>query len=184
MPFQSSPAPSVDQIPTFSSSQGAVKILVAILAREPEMRDKILKETVADPRSLSGHEDDDFDDHDDRDDSRTWTYVEWIGYLKGIIMMCGVNISSTPAAKAETGNQGTAPADKRKRRHTAAAASKSNMGGGGIMYEPGEDREVMAYLVSTYTHLDRDRQPGSNDLLTLAHLFVLSRRLTWSWSQR
>lgn len=186
MPFQSSPTPPVDQIPTFSNSQGAVAILVAILAREPELRDRILKETIADQKSSaaqrwkSGHkdgddDDDDYDDSDDYDDdngagSGTWRYSQWIGYLKEIIRMCGVDIPSPPAflpaggsgSKAEAGQGASmlSPGlsgspmslfsldNMRKRRHTAAALVPS-LGSSGIKYEPGEDREVLAYLVST-----------------------------------
>ncbi|KAK3820229.1 MAG: hypothetical protein J3Q66DRAFT_336593 [Benniella sp.] len=185
MPFQSSPTPPVDQIPTFSNSQGAVAILVAILAREPELRDKILKETIADQKSSaasnkwkSGHkdgddDDDDYDDSDDDDDNGTgngtWRYSQWIGYLKEIIKMCGVDIPSPPAfspasgsgSKVETG-QGTSMLSSglsgtpmslfsldnmKKRRHTAASLVPS-LGSSGIKYEPGEDREVLAYLTA------------------------------------
>ncbi|KAG0221965.1 hypothetical protein BGX31_009432 [Mortierella sp. GBA43] len=139
-PFQSSPALSVDQIPTFSNSQGAVGVLVSILAREPELRDKILKETVADPTS----DDDDFEDDED-----LWEYSEWIGYLKEVIKMCGVDIPSTPpfeGLKLDSGRQTPLTSDKKKRRHTAATPTPNL--GGGIKYEPGEDREVLAYLTA------------------------------------
>ena len=175
MPFQSSPTPPVDQIPTFSNSQGSVAILVAILAREPELRDKVLKETIADQKSSTtsnkwknGHKDGD-DDDDNGTGNGTWRYSQWIGYLKEIIKMCGVDIPSPPAfspasgsgSKVETG-QGTSMLSSglsgtpmslfsldnmKKRRHTAAALVPS-LGGSGIKYESGEDREVLAYLVS------------------------------------
>lgn len=81
-PFQSSPALSLDRIPTFSNTQAAVHILNAILAREPELRDKVLKDTVADRISTFAQR---------RNGEETaWVYSEWIGYLKEVIHVCGI----------------------------------------------------------------------------------------------
>lgn len=93
LPFQSSPAPlSLDQIPTFSNAQASVSILAAILAREPELRDRILKETVADGIIGGAH-----CAFADEADEHLWTYSQWIGYLNELLQMCGVNmIEETP----------------------------------------------------------------------------------------
>lgn len=80
--FQSSPALSLDQIPTFSNTQAAVHILIAILAREPELRDKVLNDTVADRNS----------NHTQTEpgEGAMWLYSEWIGYLKELMHVCGI----------------------------------------------------------------------------------------------
>ncbi|KAG0321690.1 hypothetical protein BGZ99_003745 [Dissophora globulifera] len=179
---------TVDQIPTFSNSQSSVGILVAILAREPELRDQILKETVADPNpSLNQWR---------GGDDGVWKYTEWIMYLKEIIQICGIDIQSleassgiedavgqggnalssgkenvgrgkpTNATKVVSVGQGLSMLSQgppgstlslfsldnmRLRKnsgqpHAVGNASSSPMGA--IKYEPGEDREVLAYLIA------------------------------------
>ncbi|KAF9953475.1 hypothetical protein BGZ70_000225, partial [Mortierella alpina] len=85
-PFQTSPTLSVDQIPTFSNSQASVSVLVSVLAREPELRDRILKETVADSSPLSNQA-------MDGNESEAWKYSEWIACLREIMHVCGIESS-------------------------------------------------------------------------------------------
>jgi hypothetical protein len=85
--YQSSPALSLDQIPTFSNSQAAVHILIAILAREPDLRDKVLKETVADTNSTLTQS--------KPGEGKMWLYSEWIGYLKELMHVCGIDAPVT-----------------------------------------------------------------------------------------
>ncbi|KAG0048309.1 hypothetical protein BGZ83_006707 [Gryganskiella cystojenkinii] len=86
LPSQTSPAPLFsDQIPTFANAQASVSVLTAILAREPELRDQILEQTVAD--ELFDNET--MEDDDDIDENQ-WTYTAWIGYLKELLYICGV----------------------------------------------------------------------------------------------
>ncbi|KAF9940103.1 hypothetical protein BGZ67_008282 [Mortierella alpina] len=73
-------------IPTFSNSQTSVNVLVSVLARMPEMRDRILKETVADPNSFSNQA-------MDGDGGEVWKYSEWIAYLQEVMHVCGVESS-------------------------------------------------------------------------------------------
>ncbi|KAG0013440.1 hypothetical protein BGZ80_011074 [Entomortierella chlamydospora] len=186
-PSQSSPPLTVDQIPTFSNAQGSVGILVAILSREPELRDQILKETVADPSPPSVNQRNRGDDVESNS-GNTLKYSEWINYLKEIVHICGVDVtlpaSSVAAAvaapegfehdnvalkdaaarKRVSGGQ-TAPGtgasgphlslfsldNMRKRRNSGTLMSgptSPNPGAGGIKYESGEDREVLAYLTA------------------------------------
>ncbi|KAF9182973.1 hypothetical protein BGZ50_004600 [Haplosporangium sp. Z 11] len=191
--FLSSPALSTDQIPTFSNAQASVSILVATLAREPELRDRILKEVVADPSPTMNQW--------KRGNDGPWRYTEWIEYLKGMIHVCGVSVEcssesqagatagvglfskdlsrtekfdngskivSVGAGLANTGS-GSPPLpssgpslsmfsleNMRRRRHTAATSTSPSQGGylagyapvNGIKYEPGEEREVLAYLTA------------------------------------
>jgi hypothetical protein len=174
LPFQSSPTPlSIDQIPTFSNPQASVSILTAILAREPELRDRVLKETLA--NDLAGGQ-----YTDDRDEN-CWNYSEWIGYLYELLQMCGIGLARDsyvgqpcggrlPAQKipaklpsvasgfsflsnnppaAQSGVSLFSVENIKQRRHTAAAALSTAPGpaGQGIKYEVGEDREVIFFLV-------------------------------------
>ncbi|KAF9147532.1 hypothetical protein BG015_010808 [Linnemannia schmuckeri] len=187
-PFQSSPALSLDQIPTFSNTQAAVHILSAILAREPELRDKVLKETVADRNSTLVQR------KNGEGQSTAWVFSEWIGYLKEIMHVCGIEApvttlptalpslgrrsdgnnqdrgqkSSSPPRVASVGagivSQGCGPSGsslsifsleniRNRRRHSAAATPQANQSTpnvttGGIRFESGEDREVLAYLTA------------------------------------
>ncbi|KAG0361454.1 hypothetical protein BC939DRAFT_482487 [Gamsiella multidivaricata] len=177
-PFQPMPVLSVDQIPMFSNSQTSVGILTAILAREPERRDQILKETVADPNMTlnqwkSG-------------DEGLWKYSEWITYLKEIVQVCGVEMPSATMASDNVGHESMSSRDAaranastptnvvsvgqglsmlgagpsastlslfsldnmRRRKNSNMSPCPTN---GGIKYEAGEDREMLAYLT---THLE------------------------------
>ncbi|KAF9171473.1 hypothetical protein BGX20_007532 [Mortierella sp. AD010] len=179
-PSRSSPPLTVDQIPTFSNAQGSVGILVAILSREPELRDQILKETVADPSSPSLNQRNRGDDVESNGGT-TLKYSEWINYLKEIVHICGVDVTlpaaspegfghdnvalkDTEARKRVSGGQmapGTGASgphlslfsleNMRKRRNSGTLMSgptSPNPGAGGIKYESGEDREVLAYLTA------------------------------------
>ncbi|KAF9199863.1 hypothetical protein BGZ49_009971 [Haplosporangium sp. Z 27] len=148
----SSPALSVDHVPTFSNAQGSVGILVAILSREPELRDQILRETISDQKSIGN--DGGFEDNDGE---ATLKYSEWIGYLKEIIQVCGVETNASSSAsygdmKPKGAAGGLSKENMRKRRNSATLVPPSltlvNSGAGGIKYEPGEDREVLAYLTA------------------------------------
>ncbi|KAF9132675.1 hypothetical protein BGW39_011620 [Mortierella sp. 14UC] len=103
-PFPSSPALSADQIPTFSNSQSAIHVLISILAREPELRDRVLKETVADRSSVQNQR--------KSNEGSTWTYSGWIDYLKEIMHVCGIDAAlpslTTPASSQlpSRGNDG------------------------------------------------------------------------------
>ncbi|KAF9582693.1 hypothetical protein BGW38_010879 [Lunasporangiospora selenospora] len=116
--FQSSPALAVDQVPTFSNAQAAVNILTAILARKPELRNRILKYAIADlecrsavnhkrigertnrassrtgHRQSNGDGDGESDGDSIEDDMVEWTYADWISYLKEIVHICGVDTMS------------------------------------------------------------------------------------------
>ncbi|KAG0205808.1 hypothetical protein BGX28_002680 [Mortierella sp. GBA30] len=179
-PFQSSPALSVDQIPTFSNAQTSVGILVAILSREPELRDRILRDIIANPSSPSAQ-------WKGGSIDELYKYSEWIAYLKEVIHVCGVEItlfngeinervSIATSGEARHGNlvnskvvsvgaglasmgsasQGSTQSmfsldNMRRRRHSAATPSQkihSPIPTGGIKYEAGEDREVLAYLTA------------------------------------
>ncbi|KAF9276114.1 hypothetical protein BGZ68_010260 [Mortierella alpina] len=189
-PSHTSAALSGERIPTFSNAQASVSVLVAVLAREPELRDRILKETVADSNPPP-------DQTTDDDGSEMWRYSEWISYLKEIVHVCGIasllsneGLSQEQLYSASTG--AALPASKeadrggkligsskvvsvgaglasmgsgapgsnfslfsldniRRRRHTATAPSlETRVPGplGGIKFEAGEDREVLAYLTA------------------------------------
>ncbi|KAI1317259.1 hypothetical protein EDD11_008746 [Mortierella claussenii] len=180
---QSSSAPlSVEQIPTFSTAQTSVNILVVILARVPELRDQILRETVADPScrddinhmvALSPWKTSSAPEDEDKTFG-VYTFSEWIAYLKEIIQMCGIDTTltstsssaafSTATAAGKTtnntsaklvsvgqglsmlgaGSSGSLFDNIRKRRNSHAGAQ--NVVGSGMRFEPGEDREVLAYL--------------------------------------
>ncbi|KAG0332736.1 hypothetical protein BG000_009771 [Podila horticola] len=161
-PFQSTPALTADQIPTFSNSTAAVNILTAVLSRVPELRDSVLKESIADPVPPSTTSKWATD--------TTWTYSEWISYLKEILHLCG--IESLPAMTGNVGVNGTTSSkiipvgaglasmgsgpsgsslsifslDMRRRRHTSSSPVPSPSGG--IKYDTEEDREVLAYLTA------------------------------------
>ncbi|KAF8931487.1 hypothetical protein BGZ47_011813 [Haplosporangium gracile] len=187
-PFQSSPALLLDQVPTFSNTQAAVHILSAILARAPELRDKVLKETVADRNSTLAQR------KNGEGQSTAWVFSEWIGYLKEVMHVCGIEApvtalpttlpslgrrndgnnqdrgqkSSSPPRVTSVGagimSQGCGPSGsslsifsleniRNRRRHSAAATpqanrSTPNVTTGGIRFESGEDREVLAYLTA------------------------------------
>ncbi|KAG0250286.1 hypothetical protein BG011_008505 [Mortierella polycephala] len=192
--FMSSPALSADQIPTFSNAQSSVSVLVAILAREPELRDRILKEAVADPSPTMNQW--------KSGDDGAWRYTEWIAYLKAIIHVCGVSVecssesqagstagidlsckdmnytekfsngskivsvgaglasmgSGSPSSSSSSGSNLSmfSLENMRRRRHTAATGTSPSQGGyltghapmNGIKYEPGEEREILAYLTA------------------------------------
>ncbi|KAK3826178.1 MAG: hypothetical protein J3R72DRAFT_458044 [Linnemannia gamsii] len=121
--FQSSPVLSADQIPTFSSTQSAVHILTSILAREPDLRDRVLKETVAD-RSLPQNQ-------RKNGEGSTLTYSEWIDYLKEIMHVCGIEapLSSlmTPASVRGRGNEESYQERSRK---NSSPSKVTSMGAG------------------------------------------------------
>ncbi|ORZ27757.1 hypothetical protein BCR41DRAFT_392210 [Lobosporangium transversale] len=202
--LQPSSGLSLDQTPVFSNAQASVSILAAILAVEPDLRDRILKETVADqnkgnitknglsslPWETSISSDEDFN-------RGIYNYSEWITHLKEIIKMCGVDIPSTLASTTTAsrqsieatedtrglirngiggtggresgsfsskgqgllalgvGSSGSLLDNMRGRRNsaiipptTAEAISSSDYVG--IKFEPGEEKEILAYL---NTHL-------------------------------
>ncbi|OAQ27351.1 hypothetical protein K457DRAFT_21241 [Linnemannia elongata AG-77] len=87
-PYQTSPALSLDQIPSFSNTQAAVHILNAILLREPDLRDKVLKDTVADRISTLTQR--------RNGEGTAWVYSEWIGYLKEVMHICGIKAPVAP----------------------------------------------------------------------------------------
>lgn len=183
--FQSSPAPlSLDQIPTFSNAQASVGILAAILAREPELRDRILKETVADDiiGGARGAFGDEADEH-------LWTYSRWIGYLSELLQMCGVSTiedaSDSPIAKEQPigkakPTQGmpskvssvasglsflsTSPTGatsglslfslENMKRRRHTSATATSTSPP-LKYEAGEDREVISFLVRKRVNLCR-----------------------------
>ncbi|KAG0350112.1 hypothetical protein BG005_010347 [Podila minutissima] len=160
--FQSTPALTADQIPTFSNSTAAVNILTSVLSRVPELRDSVLKESIADPVPPSTTSKWVIDTN--------WTYSEWIAYLREILHLCG--IESLPAFADNGGVNGTTPSkiipvgaglasmgsgpsgsslsifslDMRRRRHTSSSPAPSPSGG--IKYDAEEDREVLAYLTA------------------------------------
>ncbi|KAG0274406.1 hypothetical protein BGZ95_009817 [Linnemannia exigua] len=122
-PFQSSPVLSADQIPTFSNTQSAVHILTAILAREPELRDRVLKETVAD-RSLPQSQ-------RKNGEGSTLAYSEWIDYLKEIMHVCGIEARlpslTTPVSAPGRGKEEFIQERSRK---NSSPAKVTSMGAG------------------------------------------------------
>ncbi|KAF9215015.1 hypothetical protein BGZ59_002478 [Podila verticillata] len=158
--FQSTPALTADQIPTFSNSTAAVNILTAILSRVPELRDSVLKESIADPVSLATT--------NKWVGDTNWTYSEWISYLKEILHLCGIeslpiltgsssgtaSSTITPVgaglASMGSGVSGSSLSifslDMRRRRHTSSSPAPTPSGG--IKYDAEEDREVLAYLTA------------------------------------
>ncbi|KAG0098503.1 hypothetical protein BGZ93_011255 [Podila epicladia] len=160
--FQSTPALTADQIPTFSNSTAAVNILTAVLSRIPELRDSVLKESIADPVSPSTTS--------KWMSDMNWTYSEWISYLKEILHLCGIEslpkltdnggVNETTSSKIITvgaglASMGSGPSgsslsifslDMRRRRHTSSSPAPSPSGG--IKYDAEEDREVLAYVTA------------------------------------
>ncbi|GJJ69167.1 hypothetical protein EMPS_01513 [Entomortierella parvispora] len=177
-PFQSSPALSLDQIPTFSNAQASVGILTAILAREPELRDRILRETVADEIIGGPH-----GVFSDEEDEHLWTYSQWIGYLDELLQMCGVNATkdtpvTTIAKEQPIGRTGpthgmpskgssvaaglsflsTSPTGATSglslfsldniKRRRHTSAAATSTSSPTLKFEAGEDREVISFLTA------------------------------------
>ncbi|KAG0038797.1 hypothetical protein BGZ82_010776 [Podila clonocystis] len=160
--FQSTPTLTADQIPTFSNSTAAVNILTAVLSRVPELRDSVLRESIADPVSPSKTS--------KWASDTNWTFSEWISYLREILHLCGIEslsawtsnggVNGSTSSKiipvgAGLASMGSGPSgsslsifslDMRRRRHTSSSPTPSPSGG--IKYDAEEDREVLAYLTA------------------------------------
>jgi hypothetical protein len=120
----------LDQIPTFSNTQAAVHILNAILAREPELRGKVLKGTVADRISTLAQR--------RNDEGTAWVYSEWVGYLKEVMHVCGIeaSVAAFPTTLPPLGRENDGKNQDRNRksssppRVTSMAAGISSQGCG------------------------------------------------------
>ncbi|KAF9910504.1 hypothetical protein EC991_006321 [Linnemannia zychae] len=122
---QSLLALSADQIPPFSNTQSAIHVLISILAREPELRERVLKETVADRNPVQGQR--------KSDEGSIRTYSEWIDYLKEIMHVCGIEAplpSLTTPVSPQHPSRGNDGFSQERGRKNSSPPKVVSMGGG------------------------------------------------------